>query len=329
MLLRDTGNLRHRDCPGNGLAQNPTPCYAIVQAKPFGGPVPFPDIDPFIIGQIPAFELFGLTIGPLGVRWYALAYVLGIILGWRYALKLIRGESLWAPGKPPATGPQIDDLILWLTLGIIGGGRLGYAIFYSPDMFARPLDILKLWDGGMSFHGGLAGVAIAIVWFCRANKLNLLSVGDVIAACAPIGLFFGRIANFINGELWGRPTDLPWGVVFCNRTIEATYGSCPAGGYSRHPSQLYEAALEGLFLFFLLRWSTHIAKALPRPGFTTGLFLLGYGVVRMLLETVREPDAQMPEALRGMITMGLLLSIPMVLIGGWLIWRSKPKGSAA
>jgi len=289
----------------------------------------FPDIDPFIIGQIPAFHLFGLTIGPLGVRWYALAYVMGIILGWRYALKLVRGESLWEPNKPPANAAQIDDLILWLTLGIIGGGRLGYAIAYSPDMLKRPLDILKLWDGGMSFHGGLVGVVVAVIWFGRANKFDwsrILSIGDVIAACAPIGLFFGRIANFINGELWGRPTDLPWGVVFCNRTIEATYGRCPAGGYSRHPSQLYEAALEGIVLFFLLRWATHVAHKLPKPGWTMGLFLVGYGVIRMLLETVREPDAQMPEALRGMITMGMLLSIPMVLIGGWLVWRASRKG---
>jgi len=286
--------------------------------------VTFPDIDPFIIGQIPAFELFGLTIGPLGVRWYALAYVLGIVLGWRYALKLVRGESLWEPGKPPATAPQIDDLILWLTLGIIGGGRLGYVLFYQIDMIWKaPVDILKLWDGGMSFHGGLLGVALALIWFSRANKLPLLSMGDVIAACAPIGLFFGRIANFINGELWGRHTDLPWGMVFCNDTIQATYGGdCPAGLYPRHPSQIYEALLEGIFLFFLLRWATHIAKKLPRPGFVAGLFLVGYGVIRGLLELVREPDAHMPEELRGLITMGLLLSLPMVAVGLWLIWRA-------
>ncbi|MBX7248131.1 MAG: prolipoprotein diacylglyceryl transferase [Caulobacteraceae bacterium] len=289
----------------------------------------FPDIDPFIIGQIPAFHLFGLTIGPLGVRWYALAYVMGIILGWRYALKLVRGESLWEPSKPPATSLQIDDLILWLTLGIIGGGRLGYALFYSPDMFRDPVSILKLWDGGMSFHGGLIGVVAAILLFARANKMDwprILSLGDIIAACAPIGLFFGRIANFINGELWGRPTDLPWGMVFCNDTIRATYGDCPAGGFARHPSQLYEAALEGVFLFFFLRWATHIARKLPYPGWVTGAFLIGYGVIRMLLETVREPDAQMPPELRGMITMGMLLSVPMALIGGWLILRARKNG---
>jgi phosphatidylglycerol:prolipoprotein diacylglycerol transferase len=323
--------------------------------------VNFPDIDPFIIGQIPAFELFGMTLGPLGVRWYALAYVLGIILGWRYALKLVRGESLWEPGKPPANGAQIDDLILWLTLGIIGGGRLGYAAFYQPSMFLTPVDILKLWDGGMSFHGGLIGVVVAIVWYAAANPIGgldkgwlppavpakasfsaklkaalshtgakALTLGDVIAACAPIGLFFGRIANFINGELWGRHTDLPWGIIFCNQTIERTYGGdCPAGLYPRHPSQLYEAALEGIFLFFLLRWATHVARKLPNPGFTTGLFLIGYGVIRGLLELVREPDAHMPEALKGMLTMGLLLSIPMVLVGAWLVWRSKRTAARA
>jgi phosphatidylglycerol:prolipoprotein diacylglycerol transferase len=315
--------------------------------------VTFPDIDPFIIGQIPAFHLFGLTIGPLGVRWYALAYVMGIILGWRYALKLVRGESLWGPNGPPATPTQVDDLILWLTLGIIGGGRLGYAAFYSPGMFLRPVEILKLWDGGMSFHGGLIGVAVALVVFAATNQIGRMPKGwtapgthgfkgllegagrksialaDLVAPAVPIGLFFGRIANFINGELWGRHTDLPWGVIFCNRTIEATYGDCPAGHYARHPSQLYEAFLEGIVLFFLLRWATHIARKLDRPGFVTGLFLFGYGLCRMLMETVREPDAQMPEALRGMITMGMLLSLPMALIGLWMMWRANRKGATA
>ena len=289
----------------------------------------FPDIDPFIIGQIPAFELFGLTIGPLGVRWYALAYVLGIILGWRYALRLVRNEPLWGPRGAPATGPQIDDLILWITLGVILGGRLGYVIFYKPSMFGTPLDILKLWDGGMAFHGGLLGVLLAIVLYARSQKISLFSLGDVVAAAVPIGLFFGRIANFINGELWGRPTDLPWGVSFCNDTIRTAYGFCPAGEMGRHPSQLYEAALEGLVLFAVLRWATHHAGKLKRPGFVTGVFLFGYGLSRALLETVREPDAHMPEALRGMVTMGMLLSIPMILVGIWMVWRAQRQPIAA
>ena len=288
-----------------------------------GGPVPFPDIDPFIIGQIPAFQLFGLTIGPLGVRWYAMAYVLGIVLGWRYALRLVRNEPLWGARGAPATPLQVDDLILWITLGIIGGGRLGYVLFYQPSMLATPLDVFKLWDGGMSFHGGLLGVVAAILLFARANRIPLLSLGDLVAAVVPIGLFFGRIANFINGELWGRTTDLPWGVVFCNRTILETYGSCPAGVEPRHPSQLYEAALEGVALFVLLRWATHHARKLDRPGFVTGLFLVGYGVSRFLLEFVREPDQHMAEALRQYVTMGMLLSLPMILVGAWLIWRAR------
>ena len=159
-----------------------------------GGPVPFPDIDPFIIGQIPAFQLFGLTIGPLGVRWYAMAYVLGIVLGWRHALRLVRNEPLWGARGAPATPLQVDDLILWITLGIIGGGRLGYVLFYQPSMLATPLDVFKLWDGGMSFHGGLLGVVAAILLFARANRIPLLSLGDLVAAVVPIGLFFGRNA---------------------------------------------------------------------------------------------------------------------------------------
>jgi len=289
----------------------------------------FPDIDPFIIGQIPAFELFGMTIGPLGVRWYALAYVLGIVLGWRYALRLVRNEPLWGARGAPANSAQVDDLILWITLGVILGGRLGYVIFYNPKMFLEPLSVLRLWDGGMAFHGGLLGVIAALVWFARANKINLWSLGDLIAACVPIGLFFGRIANFINGELWGRPTDLPWGVIFCNETIRATYGDCPAGFVTRHPSQLYEAVLEGLVLFFVLRWATHKAGKLEQPGFVAGLFLIGYGVSRVLMEFVREPDAHMPEALRGFITMGLLLSIPMILFGVWLIRRARKNATPA
>ena len=291
--------------------------------------MPFPDIDPFIIGQIPAFELFGITIGPLGVRWYAMAYVLGIVLGWRYAVRLVRNEPLWGARGAPATPLQIDDLILWITLGVIGGGRLGYVLFYQPSMLLTPLDVFKLWDGGMSFHGGLLGVVLAILLFARNQKIPLFSLGDLVAACVPIGLFFGRIANFINGELWGRPTEAPWGVVFCNDTIRATYGSCPAGEVARHPSQLYEAGLEGLALFVILRWATHHAGKLQQPGFVTGLFLVGYGFSRFLLEFVREPDAHMPEALRGFVTMGMLLSVPMILVGGWLIWRARRQATPA
>ena len=293
--------------------------------------MPFPEFDPVL------FDL-----GPFPIRWYALAYVAGIVLGWWYAARLARANALWEPGKPPATTVQLDDLVLWITLGIILGGRLGYALFYHPDLYAQVftgrnwperLELFQLWTGGMSFHGGFLGVVAAIVWFAWKNKINLLSLGDLIAPVAPIGLFFGRVANFINGELWGRPTDAPWGVVFCNRHIADAYGGfCPpALLVPRHPSQLYEAALEGLLLFAVLAWATWKGKLLAKPGYVTGLFLVGYGLSRAVLETVREPDAHMPEALRGTVTMGMLLSIPMILVGAWLIYRawSRPPVAAA
>jgi phosphatidylglycerol:prolipoprotein diacylglycerol transferase len=261
--------------------------------------VPFPDFDPILF-----------QIGPFAIRWYALAYVAGILLGWRYATSLVRTGKLWGGRTPPVTIPQIDDLILWVTLGVILGGRLGYVLFYSPSLiWTDPLEVLKVWHGGMSFHGGLIGVTLALVGFARVNKVELLRLSDLVAPCVPIGLFFGRIANFINGELWGRPTDAPWAVVF------------PAGGpQARHPSQLYEAALEGLALFIILRIATHKALWLQRRGALTGLFLLGYAVFRMSLEAVREPDAFMPDFPLGM-TMGMLLSLPMALAGFYLIWR--------
>lgn len=307
--------------------------------------MPFPNFDPVIF-----------HIGPFALRWYALAYVVGILLGWRYALGLVKRQDLWAPRAAPANGVQIDDLILWITLGIIAGGRLGYVIFYQPSLlgqlFVGPdhFALFKLWEGGMAFHGGLIGVTLAIVWFAlnlsrdeagpkpavdqnapgyreeftlralrdrihpwfsRAHLSRILGLGDLVAPCVPIGLFFGRVANFINGELWGRPTTLPWGVVFPN-----------AGSEPRHPSQLYEAFLEGIVLFALLRFATHHKGWLQRPGMVSGLFLLGYGVSRALLELVREPDRHMPDALRGVVTMGLLLSIPMILGGAWLVRRA-------
>ncbi|MFN3815078.1 prolipoprotein diacylglyceryl transferase [Brevundimonas sp.] len=279
----------------------------------------------------PEFDPVLFQIGPLPIRWYALAYVAGIVLGWRYAVMLSKRDSLWTPRTPPVTGPQIDDLVLWVTLGIIGGGRLGYVLFYRPDLLGQiftgsgigeRLEILQVWTGGMSFHGGLIGVAIALFFFARSQKINPLSLGDLIAPVAPIGLFFGRIANFINGELWGRPTDSPLGVVFCNDRILQLYGYCPAGLEPRHASQLYEAALEGLVLFVLLALAVWKWRLLAKPGYVTGIFLLGYGLSRAVLETVREPDTHMPDALQGMVTMGMLLSIPMMLIGAWLIWRA-------
>ncbi|WP_374572860.1 prolipoprotein diacylglyceryl transferase [Phenylobacterium sp.] len=261
--------------------------------------MPFPDFDPVLV-----------KIGPFAIRWYALAYVAGILLGWRYVTGLIRRQSLWAHRPAPATVEQIDDLILWITLGIIVGGRLGHVFFYTPSIvWTDPVEIIRVWHGGMSFHGGAIGVFLAIILFCRANKLDVLRIGDLVTACAPIGLFFGRIANFINGELWGRPTSLPWGMVFPG-----------AGPLPRHPSQLYEAALEGIVLFLVLRWATHGAKLLNRRGVVGGIFLVGYALARISLENVREPDSYMPIFPFG-LTMGMMLSAPMALVGAWLIWR--------
>ena len=284
--------------------------------------MPFPEFDPVLI-----------HLGPLPIRWYALAYVAGIVLGWWYASRLAKTERLWAGGKSPVTGPQLDDLVLWITLGVILGGRFGYALFYKPEMFAQlftgdswgeRLELLQLWTGGMSFHGGFLGVVIAIAIYANRQKINPLSLGDLIAPVAPIGLLFGRIANFINGELWGRETTVPWAVRFCNDSIQRMYGFCPAGDAPRHPSQLYEAGLEGLLLLVILSLAIWKWRMLKRPGFVTGLFLLGYGVCRAALENVRQPDAGLEHLPLG-LTMGMILSIPMMLVGAWLIWRALKK----
>lgn len=261
--------------------------------------MPFPDFNPV-----------ALQIGPLAIRWYALAYVSGILLGWRYAIWMLKSPRLWTHRPPPLTPLQLDDLILWVTLGVIVGGRIGHTLFYTPELiWTDPVEILKVWHGGMSFHGGALGVLLALAIFGWRNKLDLLRLGDVAAAATPIGLFFGRIANFINGELWGRPTTVPWGMIFPG-----------AGPLPRHPSQLYEAALEGLGLFTLLAWAVWGAKLTNRRGVIMGLFIAGYGVVRISLENVREPDSYMPHFPLG-LTMGMMLSAPMVIVGALLVWR--------
>ena len=261
--------------------------------------MPFPHIDPVLV-----------QIGPFAIRWYALAYIATILLGWRYVVGMVRNQKLWTHRQAPASALEIDDLVLWLTLGVIVGGRLGYILFYSTStIWTNPIGILKTWEGGMSFHGGALGVVVAGLLFARFKKLDALRLGDLIVAAEPIGGFLVRIANFINGELWGRPTTVPWGMVFPD-----------AGPLPRHPSQLYEAALEGLVLFAVLRWGTHGAKLLNRRGVVLGMFLTGYGLIRISLENVRQPDAQMPIFPFG-LTMGMMLSIPMLLVGLFLIWR--------
>jgi phosphatidylglycerol:prolipoprotein diacylglycerol transferase len=253
--------------------------------------LPFPAINPVLI-----------SIGPLAVRWYALAYIVGILAGWIYARALIASERLWG-GPAPLTVVDFDDFIIWITLGIILGGRTGYVLFYNlPRFAAHPLEIFQLWNGGMSFHGGVAGCIVAIVLFALNRGIPMLSLGDVTTAVAPIGLFLGRIANFINGELWGRPSNVWWAMAF------------PNGGPSpRHPSQLYEAALEGVVLFVVLNVLVR-AGALKRPGIVTGAFALGYGIARIICEFFREPDAQLG-FLWGGLTMGMLLCIPLMLAG--------------
>lgn len=280
-------------------------------------PPSFDLIDP-ILFTIGPFDLFGMELR-FDLRWYALAYIAGLLIGWRYMVLLSRRPQIWHPAgtrkpKTPFTEPQVDDLLIWATLGVIAGGRLGYVVFYMPEMiWERPQDIvLGITDGGMAFHGGLIGVSLALFVFARREKLDLMRIADAAAVVTPIGLFFGRLANFINGELWGRPTDLPWGMRFAADRL------C----VPRHPSQLYEAALEGLLLFAIVNIATWKFRSLEKPGLNAGLFLTSYGLFRALLETVREPDAHMPEALRGYVTMGMLLSLPMIALGAWLIRRA-------
>ena len=257
----------------------------------------FPQFDPVIV-----------QLGPFGIRWYALAYIAGIVLGWRLLRRLVQ--------LPPtvATTVQADDFITWATLGIVLGGRLGYVLFYQPSVYlAHPLQAFTVWEGGMSFHGGAIGVTVAIVWFCRRNKIPLLGMADRVAVCVPIGLGLGRIANFINGELWGRqaPDWLPWAMIFPN-----------AGAEPRHPSQIYQALLEGLVLFLVLFALSRRETLRARFGWLTGAFLIGYGLARITGEFFRQPDAFLGFLAFG-TTMGQLLSVPMVIAGAWLILRTR------
>lgn len=292
--------------------------------------LPYPNIDPVAV-----------HIGPIPIRWYSLGYIGGLALGWLYILGLLKNKALWAPGEGPIKRELLDDLIFWwVLLGVMVGGRLGYLLFYEPALLTgawEPLGAnmgegllktlvgwipippaLMLWRGGMSFHGGFLGVVIAGLWFCRRHKLNALSVGDLFAVSAPIGIFLVRIANFINGELYGRPWNGPWAMIFPTDPM----------GLPRHPSQLYEAALEGLTLFVVLRVATHVFRIFKRPGAATGVFLVGYSLSRIFVENFRKPDDQLPEFPLG-ITMGMMLSTPMLIAGGYLLWRAhRPKPAA-
>jgi phosphatidylglycerol:prolipoprotein diacylglycerol transferase len=253
-----------------------------------------------------------LSIGPFDLRWYSLAYIAGIAIGWWLLLRMIR-----MPGAP-MTRTHVDDLVTWCILGVILGGRLAYVLFYDPLTYlANPLKILQLWEGGMAFHGGFLGVIIAILLYCRKHGLKVWRVLDYVAVVTPIGLFLGRLANFVNGELWGRVTDGSWGMIF------------PTGGpWPRHPSQLYEAALEGLALFLVLAVLFRVTRARLQPGLLGGLFVLLYGLSRFGIEYFREPDAQLGTLATG-LTMGQTLSLPMILFGAWHVARSFGRTRAA
>jgi phosphatidylglycerol:prolipoprotein diacylglycerol transferase len=270
---------------------------------------------PFLAIAFPVFDPIAIQIGPIAIRWYALAYIGGIVLGWIYARALLKSEKLWG-GPAPISLPQLDDFILWVTVGIIVGGRTGYVLFYNLGFFVQhPAEIFELWKGGMSFHGGFLGCVAAVMLFARKNNISILSLGDITTAVGPIGLFLGRLANFINSELWGRAADpgLPWAMVFPN-----------GGDVPRHPSQLYEAGLEGILLFTVLAVMIRIG-ALKRPGLILGSFIAIYALARIAGEFFREPDPQLG-FLWGGLTMGMLLSVPMIIAGLILIvlaWRRK------
>ena len=249
-----------------------------------------------------------LDLGFFQIKWYSLAYITGILVGWWYLLKLIA-----QPGSPMARR-HVDDLVFYATLGIILGGRLGYAIFYSPDMLLSPWRLIRLWDGGMSFHGGMIGTSIGIILFARKEKLDWLRIHDYLACAVPFGLFFGRMANFINGELWGKPSNVAWAIIF-----PRTGNDVP-----RLPSQLYEAGLEGIALFAILWFAFWRTKARYEPGKLVGLFLLGYGLARFTVEFFREPDSQFSGTFFATtIHMGQVLTLPMIIGGLYLIATAK------
>ena len=284
--------------------------------------IPFPPISP---------EIFAVDLGGfhLALRWYALAYIAGLLGAFWLMRRTIRTPRLW-PGNPVMTEAQLEALLTWIIVGVILGGRIGYVLFYQPQVYLTdPLQVLRVWEGGMSFHGGFLGVVVAGIVFCRRHRLSLLSTGDMMAMATPPGLFLGRIANFINAELWGRATDLPWGVAFPGEAALCAGQVC-----GRHPSQLYEALLEGLILGALVFYAVWRAGWLARPGRVMGLFVAGYGLARFVVEFVRQPDAQFVTAGNPLglawqiggwgLTQGQALSLPMVAVGLWFLWRARP-----
>lgn len=296
------------------------------------GAIPFPNIGP---------DLFAIDIAGFhfALRWYALAYIVGILIGWRLCVTALRRPKLWAHGTAPTSTDNFGDLVSWLILGVILGGRLGFVLFYQPAYYlSNPVEILKVWQGGMSFHGGFIGVSVAALIYCLKYKIPLLPIADLLALATPPGLFLGRLANFTNAELWGRPTTVPWGVIFPGAAAQDC-GDLTAL-CARHPSQLYEAALEGALLGVLLIVAVFGFHALRRPGLVTGMFLIGYGASRAFVELFRQPDAQFISIGNPIghalhfgdwgLTMGQILSLPMVLIGVMLVvWAVNHTATAA
>lgn len=270
--------------------------------------LPFPNIDPVIV-----------QIGPVAIHWYGVGYIVGILFGWWYSKRLVANGRLWPSGQAPMQPEHIDDFLVWAAVGVVVGGRVGYVLFYDLARFmAHPGDIVAVWQGGMSFHGGFLGVIIAMILFSWKRRIPVWSLFDVISAGVPVGLGLVRICNFINSELWGKLTPVPWAVEFPN-----------GGPFPRHPTQIYEALLEGLVLFFLLRFFTHRMHKLGSPGFVSGAFVAGYGVARIFVELFREPDAQIGYLLGGWLTMGMVLSTPMVLVGLWAVLTARAAAEPA
>jgi phosphatidylglycerol---prolipoprotein diacylglyceryl transferase len=261
--------------------------------------------------QFPAIDPVAIRLGPFEVHWYALAYVAGLLFASWYLKRLVTFPKLWGALRPTLTVQQVDDLFLWFLVGVIGGGRLGYVLLYKPMFYLQnPLEIVKTWDGGMSFHGGFLGVVMACWIWGRRNGVGLDRLLDLGAAVTPVGLGLGRLANFINAELWGAPTQAPWGVVFPGDTV------------ARHPSQLYQFALEGMVLFILVRIATHRFSVLQYAGRAAGIFALFYGLARIFSEFFREPDKHIGY-IAGFATMGMIYSLPLVAVGIWLLLRSR------
>lgn len=274
----------------------------------------FPNIDPILV-----------QIGPLAVHWYGIGYIVGILFAWWYAKLLVTNTRLWPDGVLPMKPIDLDDFIVWAAVGVVLGGRTGYVLFYDLKRYIdHPLDIFAVWQGGMSFHGGLLGVILAMTLFSLKRGIRTWTLFDVVAAGVPVGLGLVRIANFVNAELWGRVTDVSWGVVFCNERLQQTVAGCVAGLEPRHPSQLYEALLEGAVLFLVLRFLTHSRLKLKTSRFVGGAFICGYGLSRIFVEFFREPDQQLGYLLGGWLTMGMVLSLPMVLAGIWAMATAKP-----